>query len=213
MPSFSRFILASGSPRRRELLASLGVEFEVIKSDIDETTLPDENPYDYVRRLSQEKAAAVATDIADHSAIILAADTVVLLQTNPDAAIEILGKPQDADEARAMLSRLRGRQHTVCTAFTLLHGDMSLTRLVSTFVFMRDYKDDEIEAYIASGDPFDKAGSYAIQNEAFHPVERINGSYNNVVGLPICAVRDALLEIGYPLDETETSRECDGERV
>ena len=117
-----QFVLASGSPRRRELLASLGIDFTVIKSDIDETQHPGEDPYAYVRRLSIEKAEAVAARI-DEPALILAADTVVILAADTIGVTdggEILGKPADPDEAQAMLRRLRGRDHVVCTALTLL---------------------------------------------------------------------------------------------
>jgi len=195
------FILASGSPRRRELLAALGITFTVIKSDIDETQHPGEAPLDYVRRLSIEKAHAVAAKLSE-SAVVLAADTVVILAADTMGILdgEILGKPTDADDARHMLQRLRDRGHIVCTALTLLQtGEPSrqLTRLTQTEVIMRDYSDAEIDAYIATGDPFDKAGSYAIQHEGFHPVARIDGSYTNVVGLPVETLKSLLDEIGY----------------
>lgn len=199
-----RFILGSSSPRRRELFASLGITFEVIKPQIDETQAAGEDPFDYVRRLSRQKAAAVAERI-DTPATILAADTIVLAADTigVDAAGDILGKPADVDEAWAMLRRLRGQSHIVCTAFTLLRiteGDpQQITQAVKTTVHMRDYTDDEIDTYIATGDPFDKAGSYAIQHSEFAPVAEINGDYNNVVGLPIDAVRAALERMNYPL--------------
>lgn len=189
------FILASGSPRRRELLASLGIDFRVIKSDLDETQRPGEAPLAYVRRLSIEKASAVAAS-APPDALILAADTVVIHQG------EILGKPADAADARAMLTRLRDQAHTVCTALTLLNPPAPpLTQLTQTEVVMRAYTDDEIEAYIATGDPFDKAGGYAIQHEGFHPVAHIVGSYTNVVGLPLETLKAMLIEVGYDLPE------------
>lgn len=198
-----RFILASGSPRRRELLGSLGITFEVIKSDIDETQRADESPLAYVERLSLEKANKVVA-LLDTPAYVLAADTVVILAADTIGVLDgdILGKPADADEARAMLERLRARAHTVCTSLTLLRLDADglgaeLTRLTQTDVFMRDYTPDEVEAYIASGDPFDKAGGYAIQHEGFHPVARIDGSYTNVVGLPVETLKDLLDEIGW----------------
>ncbi|MGB1287267.1 MAG: Maf family protein, partial [Aggregatilineales bacterium] len=151
----------------------------------------------YVQRLSQQKAAAVATQL-DESAAILAADTVVILASDATGIIEdseILGKPANATQAKVMLQRLRNRTHTVCTAFTILvTGDTSArhTEVVCTQVIMRDYSDTEIDTYIATGDPFDKAGSYAIQHEGFHPVARIEGNYNNVVGLPIDEVQIAI---------------------
>lgn len=196
-----QFVLASGSPRRRELLGSLGIEFTVIKSDIDETQPAGEPPYEYVRRLSVEKAEAVAARLTAPS-IILAADTIVVLAADTIGVTEqgdVLGKPVDTDDARTMLRRLRGRDHVVCTAITLLSlpDDQRLTELTRTTVTMRDYTDAEIDAYIATGDPFDKAGGYAIQHEGFHPVERIAGSYSNVVGLPLETLREMLARIGY----------------
>ncbi|PJF26059.1 MAG: septum formation inhibitor Maf [Phototrophicales bacterium] len=195
----TRLILASGSPRRRELLASLGVDFTVIKSDIDETQHPGEPPYDYVRRLSLEKAAAVAAKLESASDIVLAADTVVILAADTLGVTEsgeILGKPADADDARAILRRLRGRTHVVCTALTVRAPDQTLTELTRTTVLMRDYTDAEIDAYIATGDPFDKAGAYAIQHETFRPVAQIEGSYTNVVGLPLETLRPMLSAVG-----------------
>lgn len=178
-----RLILASSSPRRRELIASLGIAFDIMKPDIDETQHPDENPLDYVERLSREKASAVA-DMLDDPAVILAADTVVILGD------EILGKPIDADEARTILKRLRATQHLVCTAFTVLdtQSGKKTTQHVKTVVHMRAYGDDEIEAYIATGDCYDKAGGYAIQHPQFKPVRDLDGDYNNVVGLPLDVV-------------------------
>lgn len=185
------YILASGSPRRKEILASLGVTFTVIKSDIDETQHPSENPYDYAARLSREKASAVAAKLTA-DAVVIAADTIVVVAADTIGVMEdgdILGKPTDADDARRMLRRLRRDTHVVCTAITLLKIEDGAreqwTELTRTRVTMRDYSDAEIEAYIASGDPFDKAGGYAIQHEGFAPVAQIDGSYTNVVGLPV----------------------------
>lgn len=191
-PLMLPFILASGSPRRRELLTELGIPFTVVKPDIDETERPGEDPVDYVRRLSREKALAVAARITEPSAV-LAADTTVIFDGN------ILGKPGDADEARAMLRALRDKPHTVCTALTLLRTDQPghiRTEHTTTTVLMRPYTDDEIAAYIASGDPFDKAGGYAIQHPGFAPAARIEGSHTNVVGLPVETLRALLAEFG-----------------
>lgn len=193
-----RFILASSSPRRREIISRMIADFEIIKPEIDETQHKDEAPLDYVKRLSQEKAQAVAEQIQG-DATILAADTVVILAADTigiEANGEILGKPVDADDARAILRRLGNRPHQVCTAFTLKRGQYQVSEIVSTTVHMRDYSDAEIEAYIATGDPFDKAGSYAIQHEDFHPVREIEGSYMNVVGLPADEVRRELIRAG-----------------
>lgn len=195
-----RFILASSSPRRRDIIGKLIDNFEIIKPHIDETQRGNEAPLDYVQRLSIEKAQAAAAQCAhEDETTILAADTVVILaadtigvETNGD----ILGKPADADEARAMLKRLRNKPHNVCTAFTILRGAQRHTETVCTTVHMRDYSDDEIERYIATGDPFDKAGGYAIQHEGFYPVREIDGSYTNVVGLPQDEVKAALLKLG-----------------
>lgn len=194
------FVLASSSPRRRELLASLGIPFTICKPALSEIQHPGESPETYVQRLSQEKARAAAVQVQP-PALILAADTVVIDEG------EILGKPADADEARRTLRRLRSRTHQVCTAITLYHLNtlpQSLTRLTCTEVTMRPYTDDEIEQYIATGDPFDKAGSYAIQHPDFAPVARIRGSETNVIGLPLETLRAALAEIGWPLNEGES---------
>ncbi len=200
------FILASSSPRRRELLAGLGIPFTIIKPEIDETQRDDEVPLDYVRRLSREKAGAVAMTLTTPGAV-LAADTVVILGADTlgiDERGDILGKPLDAADARQMLQRLRGRVHQVCTALTLLQvgdgtaGGEGITRVTCTAVTMRDYSDAEIDAYIATGDPFDKAGSYAIQHETFAPVAEIEGSYTNVVGLPVETLREMLAAVGWP---------------
>lgn len=199
-----RFILASSSPRRRELIASLGIEFEIIKPDVDETQHADESPYEFVERVSNDKAQAVAEMIAQENeeTVILAADTIVVAADTigVDADGELLGKPEDASDARAMLQRLRGVSHTVCTAIQVLRlGDdpQQISQQMRTQVTMRDYRDAEIDAYIATGDPMDKAGSYAIQHEGFHPVDHIDGCYNNVVGLPLCAVKQALVSVGF----------------
>ncbi|MBK8024371.1 MAG: septum formation protein Maf [Chloroflexi bacterium] len=209
-------ILASGSPRRKEILASLGLEFTILKPDIDETQHAGENPYTYVARLSQEKAQAVANRLHERSAqapagVVLAADTVVVAADtigvagsghNLEEDGEILGKPVDPDDARVMLQRLRGTMHVVCTAITLLRLDgpdrRQHTALTRTRVIMRDYTDAEIDAYIATGDPFDKAGGYAIQHEEFAPVASIEGSYTNVVGLPVETLRALLGNWGSP---------------
>lgn len=202
-------ILASSSPRRRELLASLGIEYTIIKPEIDETQHDGEPPLAYVRRLSQEKAQAVAGQVQSQVTIV-AADTVVILAADTigiDGEGEILGKPADADEARTMLKRLRGRDHLVVTAFTLRRTgpqSMSYTQDVQTRVTMRDYSDDEIEAYIATGDPFDKAGSYAIQHPGFRPVADLSGSRTNVIGLPLDEVRAALVDFGYVVQSDES---------
>jgi len=197
-PDSKTIILASASPRRRELLGWTGLPFVVAKADIDETPHPGEPARDYTARLSLEKAHAVLQTVTDPNALVLAADTTVA-----DGDL-ILGKPADAHEARDMLRRLRGRTHQVFTALTLIDAatGRSVTDVAVTDVPMRSYSDAEMEAYIASGDPFDKAGGYAIQNEPFHPVEGLTGCYCNVVGLPLCHLLRALRTFGItaPLD-------------
>jgi MAF protein len=176
-----QIILASGSPRRRELLGIIGFSFTQLSLDIDESVLPDETPATYTLRVSQAKAFA-ASKIVNPNSIVLTADTTVA-----DGGV-ILGKPNDADEALVMLRQLRNHPHQVYTAITVL--DVATGQLAQdlavTDVVMRNYSDDEITDYILSGDPMDKAGSYAIQNRAFNPVARIEGCYANVVGLPLC---------------------------
>ena len=203
-----RLILASSSPRRRALIASLGQYFDIMKPDIDEDIRRGEPPLDYVSRLSREKAAAVLTQLSgtdDPEAggfVVLAADTIVLAADTIGIEQDggLLGKPRDADEAWDMLKRLRDRPHEVHTAFALHRSADEhpvWTERVRTVVTMRPYSDEEIAAYIASGDPFDKAGGYAIQHPGFHPVAQIDGCYNNVVGLPLCRVKTALASIGW----------------
>lgn len=215
-----QFILASSSPRRRELVSSFGIPFTIIKPDIDEDQHPGEPPLDYVRRLSQEKAEQIiAQGVAP--AIVLPADTVVILAADTigiEENGEILGKPVDVDDARLMLQRLRGRMHQVCTAMTLVSIGLMpetsrQTTLTCTNVYMRDYTDAEIDAYIATGDPFDKAGSYAIQHAGFHPVERIEGCYTNVVGLPVCALKRMLAVVMDFHGKIAPEPQCDCEPI
>lgn len=191
-----RLILASSSPRRRELLTQLGLRFEIIQPDIDESRGADEEPVAYAERLSREKAEAVARQLDARPALIIAADTIVM-----DGG-ELLGKPADAADARRMLRQLRRRQHLVVTAFTLYQAGAEsrvTTRHARTVVTMREFSDAEIETYIASGDPLDKAGAYGIQNEEFRPVARIEGSYSNVVGLPLEELSRALGNMGIAI--------------
>jgi MAF protein len=195
-----KILLASNSPRRKQLLALGGWTFEVQPADIDERPLPDERPWDYVLRLAETKAKVIA-DIAPQESIIIAADTTVVDSVrNPDGQDEsvILGKPENQQEAWDMLWRLRGRAHRVFTAVAIYRpSDQALWKdLCVTDVPMRDYTDEEIEAYIASGDPYDKAGGYAIQHTGFHPVEQLSGCYANVVGLPLCHLTRSLRRFG-----------------
>jgi septum formation protein len=171
------FILASASPRRRALLASAGATFDVIPADTDETWLPGELPRAYVLRVARAKARAVA---AQHSgARVLAADTTVALNDR------VLGKPIDAEHAAAMLGDLSGHEHHVHTAIVLRAGRRERHRIVTTRVRFRRLDAGDIERYIATGEPFDKAGGYGIQGEGGALVEVVHGSYTNVVGLPL----------------------------
>ena len=178
---FPSILLASNSPRRQQLLSWTGWQFITCPVPVDETPLAAEKPADYVRRLAETKGRAALAQ-AGEDVFVLAADTIVV-----DGG-ELLGKPQDAAEATAMLVQLRGHVHQVLTALAIfappdrrLYGDLCVA-----YVPMRDYSDAEIAAYVASGDPQDKAGAYAIQNPGFHPVTDFNGCYACVVGLPLC---------------------------
>jgi len=182
-------ILASNSPRRRQLLALTDWSFIVSVANVDENLLENESPSDYVLRLAEKKARAIS---ADADSLILASDTTVV-----DGS-DILGKPQDDAEAVAMLTRLRGRTHQVYTGVALLRTSDAhiLTNLCITDVPMRDYSDDEIRGYVATGDPLDKAGAYAIQHPDFRPVFSMNGCYASVMGLPLCHVVRMMRQMG-----------------
>jgi septum formation protein len=189
-------ILASSSPRRRQLLSWLSLPFEISVADIDETPYPAENPGAYTLRLASAKAAAVANRLSaiSEAALILASDTTVSIDG------EILGKPVNAQHAREMLALLRGRTHQVYTAIVLARFNQpELTELCVVDVPMRRYSDDEMADYIASGDPLDKAGAYAIQHTGFHPVERLGGCYASVMGLPLCHVLRLFDRAGLPV--------------
>jgi MAF protein len=186
-------LLASNSPRRRELLTCIAMPFDSTAADVDESPLPDEPPADYVLRLAAAKARTAATS-AEGAQIVIGADTVVVHDGR------ILGKPADADEAAAMLRSLRGHTHQVYTALAAYRpADGVLeTELCISDVPMRNYSDAELEAYIRSGDPLDKAGAYAIQNEAFHPVGQFSGCFAGVMGLPLCHLTQMLGRLGRP---------------
>ena len=179
-----KILLASASPRRRELLKQLGIEFTSIATNADEAQLQNESAPDMVARLSRIKARAAQEKFSD--ALIIAADTDVEL----DGAI--LGKPRDAADARAMLNALRNRAHNVFTGFSIADSALCETEILHTRVFMRAYGEAERDAYIASGDPFDKAAGYAVQHQAFQPVERVEGCFANVMGMPLCRLYHAL---------------------
>lgn len=193
-------VLASNSPRRRQLLSLGGWQFIVSAAQVDESPLPGELPTDYVLRLAgcKARAAAVANPA---NLLFLAADTTVVDELAPQGE-RLLGKPSDAADAWRMLRSLRGRDHQVYTALVLYRpqDDSLLTELCCTNVPMRNYSDTEIAAYIASGDPLDKAGGYAIQHAGFHPVEKLHGCYANVMGLPLCHLARLLQKIGLPTE-------------
>lgn len=180
-------MLASQSPRRRELLAGLGLCFEVIPASLEEPPPGKTPPEEYVKTLALAKAREVA-DRASRGAI-LAADTVVVLEG------EILGKPKNFDEARRMLSALSGRTHQVFTGYTILSERGEIIRAVRTEVVMKPLSPEEIEAYLATGEPMDKAGAYAIQGLASYMVQEVRGSVTNVIGLPLTEVVTDLLKL------------------
>ena len=186
-------ILASASPRRHELLTAAGIPHTVKTADTDES-LPDGiAPEEAVQLLSAKKAAAVAP-LVPAGSLVLAADTVVALDK------KILGKPRDEADALRMLSALSGRAHTVYTGVTVTDGAKTVTAFAATAVHMRPLSDEEILAYIKTGEPMDKAGAYGIQGRAVFFVTRIEGDYANVVGLPVSLVGEILArEFSYPL--------------
>lgn len=188
--------LASGSPRRRELLTQIGVTFTTLSADIDETPLNDETPTAYVERLARGKADAgllfLANDPAYSSACVLGADTAVVLDG------KILGKPLDEADALAMLAALSDREHEVLTAIAVVDEQRCETRTVCSRVKFRAISAQEAGAYWASGEPQDKAGGYAIQGLAAIFVESLNGSYSAVVGLPLCETAEILQRFGIP---------------
>ena len=187
-----QIVLASNSPRRRQMLAWLDMPFIVTSADVDETPLPGEIPADYVMRLAREKAHACERETSFGS-VILAADTTVA------DGNQILGKPVDAEDALRILKQLRGRTHMVHTAVVVGVPSRGLNELelCSTEVKMRRYSDEEMLAYVQSGDPLDKAGAYAIQEQRFNPVEKISGCYASVMGLPLCHIERALRRLGF----------------
>jgi septum formation protein len=181
-----RLILASASPRRREILRAAGFEFEVRPAGAREERMDGESAVEYVRRLAAEKAAAVE---APGGEIVLAADTVVV------AGERILEKPQDAGHAAEMLRLLSGRDHLVISGICLRRGSETVVDDARTLVRFRPLSEEEIEDYVASGEPMDKAGGYAIQGLASKFVERVEGCYFNVVGLPVSLVYSHLLAL------------------
>jgi MAF protein len=196
MPSL---ILASASPRRRELLALTGLPFVARAAGIDETPKIGETPVEYVRRVAREKAEAITNyqlpiinNVNSNWELVIAADTEVVIDG------EILGKPRSAEEARAMLAKLRGRTHEVISAIALVDTRSGELReeLCRSEVPMRNYSDAELADYVATGDPLDKAGAYAIQHNGFRPVENFAHCHASVMGLPLCHLARALRRFG-----------------
>lgn len=190
----SRIYLASGSPRRREILESMGVSLERIHADIDEAVLPGEDAITYTERLAREKAAAgwlVVQQSGLPERPLLAADTTVVQDG------EIFGKPADAADARRMLQAFSGRSHQAVTSVAVRQGEHIEVRTSVTHVTFKPLGEDEIQRYIDSGEPFDKAGAYGIQGRAAVFITRIDGSYSGVMGLPIHETAQILGNFGF----------------
>ena len=191
-------ILASQSPRRIELMREAGYDIRVIPADIDETPFDDETPLTLVERLARAKAAAIAAEHAEPNELTIAADTIVTFDG------KLLGKPANEDEARTMLHELSGRTHQVATGVCIVragdvtapHAAESLSFVDVTDVTFYELTDEQIERYVASGEPMDKAGAYGIQGLGSLLVERIEGDYFNVMGLPVCHLGQVLRSFG-----------------
>ena len=185
-----RFILASASPRRIELLNLLGLRFEIMPSNVDEKFIKGETPRDHVLRLSEEKARM--SSALHPEAWVMGADTIVIINGN------VLGKPRTPDEAREMLGKLSGQIHTVFTGFTVTRksAGILIRDAVESSVLFREIPEDEMAWYIKTQEPYDKAGGYAVQGMGAFFIKEIHGSYTNVMGLPLCEVVDVLKRIG-----------------
>ena len=185
-----RFILASASPRRIELLSLLGLHFEIMPSHVDEAFVTGETPRGHVLRLSEAKA--MTASVLHPDAWVMGADTIVIING------EVLGKPRTPDEAKEMLGKLSGRVHTVFTGFTVARKslDIFIRDAVESSVRFREIPEDEMAWYIESEEPYDKAGGYAVQGMGAFFIKEICGSYTNVMGLPLCEVVDVLKSIG-----------------
>jgi len=209
-------VLASSSPRRRELLELSGLDFEVRPAAADETPAPGESPEAFAQRMSRTKAALVANS-TPANAVVIGADTIVVLDDEPldgagPAAPSILGKPSGPAEAVNMLQRLRARQHRVLTAVSVVDTAAQSQRddLVTAGVPMRAYSDDDIRAYVATGNPLDKAGAYAIQFAGFQPVDRprFHDCFATVMGLPVCTVLGLLAQVGVAAPLPRPPADC-----
>jgi len=192
----SRLVLASRSPRRKALLERLGLPIEIAPAEVDESRRPGEPPRWHVRRLASEKARKVAKTLSGEGpAFVIGADTEVVVDG------EVLGKPADLPDARRMLRLLSGRRHEVITGYAVLPAAgpakaRGVTGVVSTQVEFKKLDDEEIDAYLSTGEPMHKAGAYAIQGVGSFLVRRIRGSHSNVIGLPVCEVMEALRALG-----------------
>ncbi|MYC31532.1 MAG: 23S rRNA (uracil(1939)-C(5))-methyltransferase RlmD [Chloroflexi bacterium] len=203
----TQLVLASSSPRRRELLTELGISFQVIPSNAPEGQLEGESAEEMVRRLSRDKAMVVAAQQIE--GFVVGADSTVVLNGRS------IGKPADEAEARRMLRELWGTKHQVSTGLTVINvaTGKQITDHMTADILMREFSEDEMEQSVASGVPMDKAGAYAIQDKEFRPARMLAGCYSNVVGLPLCRMAEMLLELGYPFPENLTppvSAECIG---
>ena len=183
-----RVVLASGSPRRHELLSLIGIQHEVRPANIDESLKPRETPHRHAERLAREKAGAVAT--RDPNLITIGADTIVVVNR------KILGKPASVEQAGAMLRQLSGREHKVVTAVAVARGRKLRSAVEEVLVRFRKLRPDEIDAYIATGEPMDKAGAYGIQGYGATIVECVNGDYFSVMGLPLARLVGLLRDVG-----------------
>lgn len=183
-----RVVLASGSPRRRQLLELIGIEHEVLPSNIDETLRPRETPRRHAERLAREKASAIAT--REPGKITIAADTIVVINR------KVLGKPRDEDDARRMLAMLSGREHTVITAVAVARGRKLRSAVEEVKVKFRRLREDEIDAYVATGEPMDKAGAYGIQGFGATIVDCVHGDYFAVMGLPLARLVTLMRDLG-----------------
>ena len=194
-PAPASLTLASASPRRRELMNLLGLEFTITPADLDEDSLPGESPVEMVERLSRQKALAVAAGM--ESGLVIGADSTVVFE------VQAVGKPVDDDDARRMLRMLSGTTHHVSTGITVVDAASGqiLSDAMTSQISLRDLTDQEIEASIASGVPRDKAGAYAVQDTDLRPAADWEGCYNNIVGLPICRLLEMLQELGYQLPD------------
>ena len=186
----SPFILASASPRRQELLRSLGLKFKTIPAHVNENYLAGESPLQHVKRLSSDKAMVIAKKYPE--ACVLGADTIVVIDSL------ILGKPKNEFQAQKMLQKLSGREHKVFTGFSIAHvaAEVYQTKVVQSAVRFKTISPKEMEWYVACDEPYDKAGGYAVQGRGAYFIQSISGSYTNVIGLPLCEVLETLKKLG-----------------